>query len=194
MNAIPKFDYGFSLCEHNVSPIFPSADQVFRDDMVRLIPALRSFTRGLCRSKEMADDIVQDAMLRAWAARDSFTPGTNFRAWMFRIARNQFFTRFRKERMRESWDPEWIEQMLISPPAQQDAVHLSDVLSALQMLPASQREVLMLVGANGVSYEEAAEVIGCAVGTVKSRLARGRQALARIIDGPPDPAMMSEAA
>lgn len=159
------------------------ADQVFRDDMVRLLPALRSFTRGLCGRLDFADDLAQDAMMRGWAARSSFAPGTNFRAWMFRIARNQFYTSIRKDRMWTSWDPEWAEQALVSPPAQQHAIHLADVLSALQTLPAQQREVLLLVGANGVAYEEAAEVIGCAVGTVKSRLARGRRALSLIIDG-----------
>lgn len=161
-----------------------SANQVFRNDMVRLLPALRSFTRGLCGRMDLADDLAQDAMLRAWAARSSYTPGTNFRAWVFRIARNQFFTVLRKDKMWSSWDPEWAEQTLVSAPAQQHAIHLSDVLSALQKLPAEQREVLLLVGANGVSYEEAAEVAGCAVGTIKSRLARGRKALAMIIDGP----------
>jgi len=161
-----------------------SADKVFRDDMVRLLPGLRSFTRGLCGRMDLADDLAQDAMLRAWAARSSFTPGTNFRAWVFRIARNQFYTLLRKDRNWTSLDPEWAEKTLVSAPAQHDAIHLADVLVALQQLPAEQREVLLLVGANGVSYEEAADVIGCAVGTIKSRLARGRRALATLIDGP----------
>ena len=77
-------------------PLSADADQIFRDDLLAIIPSLRSFARGLCGGREMADDLAQDAMMRAWAARTSFTPGTNFRAWMFMILRNQFYTTIRK--------------------------------------------------------------------------------------------------
>lgn len=170
--------------EAGPAPIDPVADQVFRDQLVALIPSLRSFARGLCGSREMADDMAQDAMMRGWAARASFTPGTNFRAWMFMILRNQFYTTIRKERRTTSLDPEVAERMLVAAPAQQHAIHLADVAKALLKLPPEQREVLMLIGANGLSYDEAAEVIGCAIGTIKSRLARGRKALTELIDGP----------
>ena len=166
-----------------------AADQLFRDQLVALIPSLRSFARGLCGSREMADDMAQDAMLRGWAARASYTPGTNFRAWMFMILRNQFYTTIRKDRRTTSLDPEVAERMLVAAPAQQHAVHLADVAKALLKLPPEQREVLMLIGANGLSYEEAAEVIGCAIGTIKSRLARGRKALTELIEGPGDGAL-----
>ena len=161
------------------------ADQQFRDQLVALIPALRTFARGLCGWRDMADDMAQDALVRGWAARDSFTPGTNFRAWMFMILRNQFYTTIRKNRRMTSWDPEVAERLLVEGPAQQHHIHLADVSKALQQLPPEQREVLLMIGANGLSYEEAAEVIGCAIGTVKSRLARGRKALAAVIDGDP---------
>ena len=161
-----------------------AADKVFRDQMVALIPSLRSFARGLCGSREMADDMAQEAMLRGWAARANYTQGTNFRAWMFTILRNQFYTTIRKEKRTTSLDPEVAERTLIAAPAQQHVIHLADVAKALQQLPPAQREVLLLIGANGLSYGEAAEVIGCAIGTIKSRLARGRQALNEIIDGP----------
>jgi RNA polymerase sigma-70 factor (ECF subfamily) len=180
-----------------VNPAAPKsveADQMFRDQLVALIPSLRSFSRGLCGGRDIADDLAQDAMTRGWAARASFTPGTNFRAWMFMILRNQFYTSIRKNRRMTSWDPEVAERVLIEAPAQQHAIHLADVARALQMLPAEQREVLLLVGANGVSYEEAAEIIGCAIGTVKSRLARGRKALALLIDGPEGDALFARAA
>ncbi len=167
-----------------VAPTSADADRIFRDQLVALIPSLRSFARGLCGGRDMADDLAQDAMTRAWAARASFTPGTNFRAWMFMILRNQFYTTIRKNSRMVSWDPEVAERLLVEPPAQQDAIHVSDVAKALQKLPVEQREVLLLIGANGLSYEEAAEVIGCAMGTIKSRLARGRKALAVLIDGP----------
>lgn len=162
------------------------ADQQFRDQLVALLPSLRSFARGLCGWRDIADDMVQDAMLRGWAARASFTPGTNFRAWMFMILRNQFYSTIRKDKRMTSWDPEVAERVLVEAPPQQDTIHLADVAKALQLLPTEQREVLLLIGANGASYEEAAEIIGCAIGTIKSRLARGRKALALLIDGPPE--------
>lgn len=182
------------LTESPVSPATLAADKVFRDQLVALIPSLRSFARGLCGWRDMADDMVQDAMLRGWAARTSFTPGTNFRAWMFMILRNQFYTTIRKDKRMSSWDPEVAERLLVEAPAQQGAIHVADVARALQMLPAEQREVLLLIGANGASYDEAAEIIGCAVGTIKSRLARGRRALALLIDGPDGDALFDKVA
>jgi RNA polymerase sigma-70 factor (ECF subfamily) len=173
------------LPEPPVTAATIAADRQFRNDLVALIPSLRSFARGLCGWRDIADDMVQEAMLRGWAARASFTPGTNFRAWMFMILRNQFYTTIRKDKRMTSWDPEVAERVLVEAPAQQDAIHVADVARALQKLPAEQREVLLLIGANGASYEEAAAIIGCAIGTIKSRLARGRKALAVLIDGPP---------
>lgn len=164
-------------------------DKVFRDQLVGLLPSLRAFSRGLCGHREMADDLAQDTMMRAWAARESYTQGTNFRAWMFMIMRNQFYTTIRKNSRMTSLDPEVAERVLVVAAAQQNGINVDDVAKALQKLPAEQREVLLLIGANGMSYEEAAEVIGCAMGTVKSRLARGRTALATLIDGPADDAL-----
>jgi RNA polymerase sigma-70 factor, ECF subfamily len=155
----------------------------FRRQLLAVIPALRGFSRGLCGSRELADDMAQDAMMRAWAAQASFTPGTNFRAWIFMILRNQFYTTIRRNSRMVSWDPEVAERVLIAPAAQHDGLNLQDVQAAMQKLPVEQREVLMLIGANGLSYEEAAEVMGCAIGTIKSRLARGRTALAVLING-----------
>jgi RNA polymerase sigma-70 factor (ECF subfamily) len=166
-------------------------DKVFRDQLVALLPSLRAFSRGLCGHREMADDLAQDTMMRAWAARASYTQGTNFRAWMFMIMRNQFYTTIRKNSRMTSLDPEVAERVLVVAPAQQNGINVDDVAKALQKLPAEQREVLLLIGANGLSYEEAAEVIGCAMGTVKSRLARGRTALAAMIDGPADDALFN---
>ncbi len=163
-----------------------SVQDDFKNLMVNLIPQLRSFCRGLAGSKDGGDDLAQEAMMRAWAAQDSFTPGTNFRAWMFMIARNQFYTTVRKNSRMSSWDPEAAERILIAPASQHDHIDVSDVEKALQKLPAEQREMLLLIGAGGASYEEAAEIAGCAIGTVKSRLARGRAALAALINGPDD--------
>jgi RNA polymerase sigma-70 factor, ECF subfamily len=157
--------------------------EAFREQLLAVIPALRGFSRGLCGNRELADDMAQDAMMRAWAAQASFTPGTNFRAWIFMILRNQFYTTIRRNSRMVSWDPEVAERVLVAQAAQHDGLNLQDVQIAMQKLPAEQREVLILIGANGLSYEEAAEVMGCAIGTIKSRLARGRAALATLING-----------
>ncbi|MGL5836954.1 MAG: sigma-70 family RNA polymerase sigma factor [Sphingorhabdus sp.] len=151
--------------------------------MVALIPSLRAFARGLCRDREQADDLAQEAMMRAWAARDSFTPGTNFRAWMFMIVRNQFYTSKRKSARMSAWDPEAAERILVQAPNQEMSLHVKDLDSALERLPAQQREMLLLVAGAGMSYEEASVVAGCSLGTVKSRLARGRTALMRLVEG-----------
>lgn len=162
----------------------PLDDKDFRDQLVAIIPPLRAFARGLCGTRDLADDMVQDAMTRAWAARQSYAAGSNFRAWMFMILRNHYYTTLRKNARMVSWDPEVAERVLVAAPTQQDGLNVRDVQAALQKLPAEQREVLLLIGANGVSYEEAADIMGCAIGTIKSRLARGRVALTALIDGP----------
>lgn len=162
----------------------PHADKEFRDLLVAIIPSLRAFSRGLCGNRDLADDMVQDTVTRAWAARESYAAGSNFRAWMFMILRNHYYTTLRKNARMVSWDPEVAERVLVAGPTQQDGLYVQDVQVALQKLPAEQREVLLLIGANGVSYEEAAEIMGCAIGTIKSRLARGRVALAALIEGP----------
>lgn len=159
------------------------AEADFRDQLVAIIPELRVFARGLCRGRPIADDMVQDALTRAWAARSSFESGSNFRAWIFMILRNQFYTTARKMSRMVAWDPEAAERILISPGTQEWSINVNDVAAALQLISPGQREVVMLVGASGMSYEEAAEIVGCAVGTIKSRLARGRAALKAIIDG-----------
>lgn len=167
-------------------------DRKFRDQLLALLPSLRAFARGLCGHREMADDLAQDTIMRAWAARESYTHGTNFRAWMFMIMRNQFYTTIRKNSRMTSLDPEVAERVLVVAPAQHNGINVDDVAKALQKLPAEQREALLLIGANGLSYEEAAEIMGCAMGTVKSRLARGRVALAALIDGPSGDALFDQ--
>jgi RNA polymerase sigma-70 factor, ECF subfamily len=159
-------------------------DRVFHENLVAIIPQLRSFARGLCGNRDLADDLAQDAMTRAWSARLSFEPSTNFRAWMFKILRNQFYTTVKKNARMVLSEPEFIERALTVDAAQHDRINVADVAAALQKLPAQQREALMLIGASGVSYEEAAAIMGCAIGTVKSRVARARTALAQLVDAP----------
>jgi RNA polymerase sigma-70 factor, ECF subfamily len=164
----------------SAAPVAPD----FRREIIAILPSLRAFARGLCGNRELADDLAQDAVMKAWAAHESYTPGTNFRAWIFMILRNQFYTTMRKNSRMTSWDPEAAERLLVEAAPQQHHIHMSDVEKALQKLPAEQREMLLIVGAGGASYEEAATITGCAIGTVKSRLARGRVALAALINGP----------
>jgi len=156
--------------------------EAFKHDMVDLIPSLRAFARGLCRQREAADDLVQEAMMRAWSSRDSFTPGSNLRAWMFTILRNHFYTTIRKDSRSVTWDPEAAERILVQDPVQELPLHLEDVKRALQDLPDKQREMLLLVAGAELSYEEAAEVAECNIGTVKSRLNRGRAAIRAVMD------------
>jgi len=163
----------------------PLPDEAFRAELVGIIPQLRVFARGLCSGRAIADDMVQDALTRAWSARQSFESGSNFRAWIFMILRNQFYTTVRKMSRMMPWDPEASERILVTPANQEWQLEVAAVTAALQQISPEQREVLLLVGANGLSYEEAAEITGCAVGTIKSRLARGRIALKAIINGDP---------
>ncbi len=170
------------MAENAASPVDEQLEE-FRAQMIALIPSLRAFARGLCRDRDLADDLAQEAMMRAWAARNSFTLGTNFRAWMFMIVRNQFYTSKRKSARLASWDPEAAERLLVQPPNQEMHFNLLDLDKALNRLPVQQREMLLLVAGAGMSYEEASDVAGCSLGTVKSRLARGRAALMRLIEG-----------
>jgi RNA polymerase sigma-70 factor, ECF subfamily len=161
-------------------------DTVFRALLVDIIPSLRAFARGMCGNRDTADDLAQEAVLRAWAARDSYAAGTNFRAWMFMILRNHYFSYLRKNSRIVSCDPELAERILVTAPAQTGHIELADLAQALQKLPEEQREALMLVGASGLSYQEAADIVGCAIGTIKSRVARGRAALTILIEGHDD--------
>lgn len=159
------------------------SDADFRQQLVAIIPSLRVFARGLCSNRALADDMVQDALTRGWAARQSYAAGSNFRAWMFMILRNQYYTTARKNARIVPWDPEAAERILVTPASQDWGIEVSDVTAALQKISPEQREVLLLVGANGLSYQEAAEIAGCAIGTIKSRLARGRVALQALLEG-----------
>lgn len=161
----------------------PARDAAFKKELVALIPQLRAFARTLCGNATAADDLAQEAMMKAWDARASFEMGTNMKAWTFMILRNQFYSTIRKNSRIAAWDPEAAERLLVTPATQHVGIDLGDVEKALGKLPVEQREVLMLVAAEQMTYEEAAEVTHCALGTVKSRIARGRAALTRMING-----------
>jgi RNA polymerase sigma-70 factor, ECF subfamily len=154
---------------------------VFRDRLLGEVPGLRAFSVSLCGSFHQADDLVQDVLLKAWGHSASFREGTNMRAWLFTIARNTYYSLYRK-RGREVQDVDGIHTAnLAVAPSQEGVMDLADFRVALAKLPDEQREVLILVGASGLSYEQAADICGVAVGTIKSRVSRARLRLGELL-------------
>lgn len=152
-----------------------------REELIRQIPNLRAFAVSLSGSTERADDLVQEALMKAWANIDMFEAGTNMRAWLFTILRNVYYSDFRKKR-REVEDADGkFAANLASHPEQLGHLDMVDFKRALGQLAPDQREALVLVGASGFSYDEAADICGCAVGTVKSRVNRARAKLAELL-------------
>ena len=150
-----------------------------RETMLAAVPSLRAFAISLCGNVDRADDLVQEALLRALANLSSFQPGTNMSAWLFTILRNLFRSEYRKRRREvEDVDGSYADQ-LTSLPEQTGRLELDEFREALNLLPPEQRESLILVGATGFSYEEAAQICGCAVGTIKSRVNRARRSTRR---------------
>jgi RNA polymerase sigma-70 factor (ECF subfamily) len=155
--------------------------KALREDLLASIPNLRAFAVSLAGNAERADDLVQETLMKAWAKFDTFQEGTNLRAWLFTILRNEFYSQVRK-RGREVEDAEGAyAARLASQPAQSGHMDMSDFRAALAQLPSDQREALILVGASGFSYEEAAEICECAVGTIKSRVSRARTRLSELL-------------
>ncbi|RBP01272.1 RNA polymerase sigma-70 factor (ECF subfamily) [Roseiarcus fermentans] len=153
----------------------------FKDDLIAEMTNLRAFAVSLCGSASLADDLVQETLLRAWSKWDKFQPGTSLRAWLFTILRNIYYSNRRKS-VREVQDSDGVyAQRLVVAGDQESHVDLEDFRAALTRLPPEQREVLILVGASGVSYEEAAQICGVEVGTIKSRLSRARSQLVAML-------------
>lgn len=166
-------------------------NSALRDDLVAAIPNMRAFAISLCGNRDRADDLVQEALVKAWNHLDSFEEGTNLKAWLFTILRNAYFSELRKTK-REIADSEGQLAAKLSVPAEQQGhLDLLDLNRALSKLPADQREALILVGAEGFSYEDAANISGCAVGTVKSRVNRARARLGELMSAPPSGAKAS---
>jgi RNA polymerase sigma-70 factor (ECF subfamily) len=159
-----------------------SIEPELRDELLAAVPSLRAFAISLCGKVDRADDLVQDTLMRALANIHRFQRGTNLNAWLFTILRNLFHSEFRK-RKREVEDPDGsYAANLVSRPEQGAHLDFEDFRTALAQLPDDQREALLLVGASGFSYEEAAEICECAVGTIKSRVNRARTRLAEMLD------------
>ncbi|WP_304167209.1 sigma-70 family RNA polymerase sigma factor [Phenylobacterium aquaticum] len=157
-------------------------DDDFRTELVALIPHMRAFARTLCNDRAQAEDLAQDALARAWASRDRFEMGTNMKAWTFMILRNQFYSEKRRAWRQVQLDQESAERTLVAIDDPASPLALDELRLGLAMLPAEQREALVLVGAGGFAYEEAADICGVAVGTVKSRVSRARRALHAILE------------
>jgi len=154
----------------------------WRDEVVGMIPALRAFAWSLAHNGSDADDLVQDTLIKAWTNRDKFEPGTNLRAWLFTILRNTYYTQVLRRRREVRDEAGEYAGTLKTAPTQEWSVAMRALQDALQQLPAEHREALILVGAAGLSYEEAAEICGVALGTIKSRVNRARARLLKIMD------------
>lgn len=160
----------------------------FKREMLSVLPALRAFAISLSRKNDKADDLVQDTIMKAWAKQNNFEPGTNMKAWLFTILRNEFYSQMRKKG-REVQDSEgYFTENLAVHPSQYGALDLQDFKQALDMLPDDQKEAIILIGASGFTYEEASTICDCAIGTIKSRVSRARIKLQEIlgIDGSSD--------
>jgi RNA polymerase sigma-70 factor (ECF subfamily) len=156
--------------------------EAFRRDLTALIPKMRAYARSMCgRDTSEGDDLAQEALLKAWLGRRSYTPGTNLKAWVFMILRNQFYSDKRRSWRQQQLDQETAEATLVAIDNPMDAIELDELRRAIAMLPDEQREALILIGAGGFSYEEVAEMCGAATGTVKSRVSRARDRLALIL-------------
>ena len=148
-----------------------------KQELIALIPQLRAFARSMCGTAVGADDLAQEAMLKAWKARERFDPGTNLRAWVFTILRNHFYSEQRRAFRSQPLEQEVAENTLMATDDPTAPLELLALWNALKKLPDEQREAIILVGAGGLSYEEAAEICDCALGTIKSRVSRGRRTL-----------------
>jgi RNA polymerase sigma-70 factor, ECF subfamily len=167
----------------SAAPRPPSTDDdAFKSELIALIPHLRAFARTLTGDPTAADDLAQDAMMKAWDARASYQMGTNMKAWTFMILRNQFYSEKRRSWRQSQLDQEAAERTLVAVDDPEAPVALDELRLALASLPEEQREALILVGAGGFAYEEAAEICNCAVGTVKSRVSRARRALHQTLE------------
>lgn len=167
------------MSANNLASRHESPDElaIFKTELLAHLPTLRAFARSLSGDPARADDLVQEALLKAWANRQSYAPGSNMKAWLFTILRNGFYSELRR-RKREREDPDGVyANRLAVDPDQQMRLHMRDLRRGLALLPAEQREAIILVSAGGCEYEEAAGICGCPVGTIKSRVSRARRAL-----------------
>jgi len=155
----------------------------FESELIALIPHLRAFSHQLCGRQGIAEDMAQEALVKAWRARSRFVAGTNLKAWLFTILRHAFYSHMRRAWREARWDEHLGEQIPAPPDEQVWASELSDFVRGLDALPKHQREALLLTGIAGFSYSDTGKILKTPVGSVKSRAARGRGTLTRYRDG-----------
>jgi RNA polymerase sigma-70 factor (ECF subfamily) len=160
----------------------PDGDEAFRAEFTELIPQLRAFARSLIGDARRADNLVHEAMRRAWAARQSFWMGANMKAWAFKILHRRFHARKRRSGREDPRDQAVGERIWAAMDDPAAPLALDELRIALVQLPEEQRDALILVSAGGLTYEDAALICDCAVGTIKSRVSRARVALAEILN------------
>jgi RNA polymerase sigma-70 factor (ECF subfamily) len=162
-----------------MSPPSPS----LRDALVGSIPSLRAFAISLCHNRTEADDLVQETLIKAWNNLDSFEEGTNLKAWLFRILRNNFYNDLRKQKQQSDYARAADSSQFVVAASQEKTVEFSDLIEGLRDLPADQREALILVTVENMSYEDAAAICDCPIGTIKSRVNRARARLDALMHG-----------
>ena len=158
-----------------------SEKQSIKNELVAVLPALRGFAGSLTRNADAANDLVQATLLKAWTHQSQFTPGTNIRAWTFTIMRNEYLSQWRKTKFEDLTSESYRFSKLAEKPGQLESLSFAEVRRALDLLNAEQREAIILCGASGFSYEEAAEICKVPIGTIKSRVNRARTHLAALL-------------
>lgn len=160
----------------------PADSRSFRDGLVEMIPVLRAFARSLCGQRDLADDLAQETLAKAWQARDKFQLGTNLKAWLFVILRNEFYSNHRRAKTAADYNAAYSHASEGAEAEQHARLDLTDLMRAFSQLPSEQKEALILT-ASEFSYDEAAQICGCAVGTIKSRVSRARKQLQVLVEG-----------
>ena len=164
-------------------PATPEEAKQFREGLVEMIPVLRAFARSLCGQRDLADDLAQETLTKAWQARDKFRPGSNLKAWLFVILRNEFYSNHRRAKTVANYAAADALHNSEGVDAEQYAkMDLTDLMRAFDQLSSEQKEALVLT-AGEFSYDEAAAICGCAVGTIKSRVSRARKLLQTLVEG-----------
>lgn len=164
-------------------PTKPETEDPFETGLISFLPNLTAYARSLTRDVVRAEDLVQDTILKALVNRTKFALGTNQRAWLFTILRNAFLSEMRKGGREIQYDgTEHADPGFHSAPAQEQALQLKEVAREIDRLPSAQRQAVLLVAAQGHSYEDAAIMSSCEVGTIKSRVSRARSALSKALD------------
>jgi RNA polymerase sigma-70 factor (ECF subfamily) len=163
-----------------------------KDQLLAALPKLRAFAISLCGRTSRADDLVQETLVKAWANIGSFEPGSNMVAWLYTILRNEFYSEFRRHRHEVGDEDGRHAARVATRPTQEGHMQFLDFSAALDRLEADHREALILVGASGLSYEDAAALCGCAVGTMKSRVNRARAKLAALLAEPTDSVLVAD--